>query len=166
MNPRPSRNEPDELPTALSRFVRIPFDDFLNLRKHLCTISADYQVFFSWALSISLRCCATLSSSGSDPASLEWWGLNPRPTIRIVCFLAKLHSSNTPNRSGVPHIRKVYHEIRLRPSQRRNGESWTCTRKARRQRIYSPPPLATREFPLIHLCAETEDWSWWGDSNT
>nr|DAH61645.1 MAG TPA: hypothetical protein [Caudoviricetes sp.]DAT30315.1 MAG TPA: hypothetical protein [Caudoviricetes sp.]DAU09626.1 MAG TPA: hypothetical protein [Caudoviricetes sp.] len=25
--------------------MRIPFDDFLNLRKHLCTISADYQVF-------------------------------------------------------------------------------------------------------------------------
>ena len=34
------------------------------------------------------------------------------------------------------------------------------------QQIYSLPPLPTREFPLIHLCAETEDWSWWGDSNT
>ena len=37
LNLRRSGNEPDELPTALSRFVRIPFDDFLNLRKHPST---------------------------------------------------------------------------------------------------------------------------------
>lgn len=112
MNPRPSGNEPDELPTALSRFVRIPFDDFLNLRKHLCTISTDYQVFFSWALLISLRRCAYLSSSRRYPACIGMEGFEPpstRDLSRILAPTSSIPIMSRTNRGIVCKKRSLKH---------------------------------------------------------